>query len=151
MTTLFLLDLFGLVNSNLSNIYTMKDIFVLLLLFYSIDSFSQSIIKQEDNTIYNTAGIDVKPEFPGGLDKLISYVNESYFKTFPSEVKGKVYLIFVVEKDGSLSDIKLLRGIEPPKARELIRIVQNSPKWSPGKQNGKTVRVLYSVVMIIGQ
>ncbi|NBU80687.1 MAG: hypothetical protein EBS55_03455 [Flavobacteriaceae bacterium] len=129
----------------------MKEIIVLLMLFYSIDNFSQSTVKQEDNTIYNSAGIDVKPEFPGGLDKLISYVNESYFKTFPSEVKGKVYLIFVVEKDGSLSGIKLLRGIDPPKAKELIRIVQNSPKWSPGKQNGQTVRVLYTVTMIIGQ
>lgn len=129
----------------------MKEIIVLLMLFYSIDNFSQSTVKQEDNTIYNSAGIDVKPEFPGGLDKLISYVNESYFKTFPSEVKGKVYLIFVVEKDGSLSGIKLLRGIDPPKAKELIRIVQNSPKWIPGKQNGKTVRVLYTVTMIIGQ
>jgi protein TonB len=129
----------------------MKDIFVLLMLFYSIDSFSQIIPEQEDNTIYNTAGIDVKPEFPGGLDKLILYVNESYFKIFPSEVKGKVYLIFVVEKDGSLSGIKLLRGIDPHKAKELIRIVQNSPKWSPGKQNGQTVRVLYTVTITIGQ
>lgn len=128
----------------------MKKIIVLLLLFYFIDGFSQTIEKQEDNNIYNTAGIDVKPEFPGGLDKLTSYVNESYFKTFPSEVKGKVYSIFVVEKDGSLSDIKILRRVDPTKAKELIRILQNSPKWSPGKQNGQTVRVLYSVVMIIG-
>lgn len=120
------------------------------MLIYSIDNFSQSKIKSEDNNIYNTAGIDVKPEFPGGIDKLTSYVNESYFKTFPSEVKGKVYAIFVVEKDGSLSDVKILRRVDPAKEKELIRILQNSPKWSPGKQNGQFVRVLYSVAMIIG-
>jgi protein TonB len=129
----------------------MKKITALLLLLYSITCFSQSVEKLEDNNIYNTAGIDVQPEFPGGLDKLNTFVNESYLKAgFASEVKGKVYAMFVIEKDGSLSDIKLLRKVDPPKAGALIQILKTSPKWNPGKQNGKIVRVLYSVPLVIG-
>lgn len=128
----------------------MKKLIALLLLFYCIDSFSQSTEKQEDNNIYNTAGLDVKPEFPGGLDKIKTLVNESYLKTFPAEIKGKVYSMFVVEKDGSLSDVKILRGVDADKAKELIRILSSLPKWIPGQQNGKIVRVLISLPLVIG-
>ena len=129
----------------------MKKIIILLILFYSITSFSQSVEKQEDNNIYNTAGLDVKPEFPGGLDKLKSLVNENYLKSeFASERKGKVYAMFVIEKDGSLSDVKILRGVDTDKAKVLIQILKNLPKWNPGKQNKQTVRVLYALPLVIG-
>lgn len=130
----------------------MKKIIVLLILFYSIDSFSQSVEKSEDTNIYNLAGIDVKPEFPEGLDKLNAIVNESYLKAgFESEVKGKVYALFVIEKDGSLSGVKILRGVDSVKAKAIIQILENLPKWNPGKQNGQIVRVLYTVQLVIGK
>ena len=129
----------------------MKKIIALLILFYSINSVSQSIEKPEDNNIYAVAGINVKPEFPGGLEKLNALVNESYLKgEFASEIKGKVYALFVVEKDGSLSGIKILRGIDSAKAKELIRILKSLPKWIPGEQNGQVVRVMYALPMVIG-
>ncbi|QBZ97741.1 energy transducer TonB [Flavobacterium sangjuense] len=129
----------------------MKKIITLLLLFYSIANFSQTAEKVEDNNIYNVAGLNTKPEFPGGLDKLKSLVNESYLKTYPAEVKGKVYAIFVIEKDGSLSDVKILRGVDADKAKELIRILENLPKWNPGKVKDQIVRVLYTVPLVIGK
>lgn len=129
----------------------MKKIITLLILFYSIDSFSQTVEKLEDNNIYAIAGIDVKPEFPGGLEKFNALVNESYLKgEFASEIKGKVYAIFVIEKDGSLSDIKILRGVDAAKAKEIIRILKSLPKWNPGKQNGQIVRVHYALPLVIG-
>ena len=129
----------------------MKKIIVLLVLFYSVDSFSQTTEKAEDTNIYSIAGIEVKPEFPEGLDKLNAIVNENYLKAgFESEVKGKVYALFVIEKDGSLSGVKILRGVDSVKAKALIQILENLPKWNPGKQNGKTVRVLYTVQLVIG-
>ena len=129
----------------------MKKIIALLILFYSINSVSQSIAKPEDNNIYAVAGINVKPEFLGGLEKLNALVNESYLKgEFASEIKGKVYALFVVEKDGSLSGIKILRGIDSAKAKELIRILKSLPKWIPGEQNGQVVRVMYALPMVIG-
>lgn len=128
----------------------MKKIVVALILFYSIANFSQSIEVTEDNAIYSLKGIDVKPEFPEGLDKLNAIVNESYLKAgFEFEIKGKVYSIFVVEKDGSLSDVNILRGLDSVKAKELIRILKSLPKWNPGKQNGKIVRKHYVLPLII--
>ena len=130
----------------------MKKIIALLVLFYSVDSFSQSAEKAEDTNIYSVAGIDVKPEFPEGLDKLKALVNESYLKAgFESEIKGKVYALFVIEKDGSLSGVKILRGVDSVKAKAIIQILENLPKWNPGKQNGKIVRVLYTVQLLIGK
>lgn len=129
----------------------MKIIIALVVLFYSVDNFSQGAEKQKDNTIYAVAGIDVKPEFPDGLEKLNALVNESYLKSgFASEIKGKVYFIFIVEKDGSLSDVKILRGVDAAKAKELIRILKSLRKWNPGKQNGTIVRVMYALPLVIG-
>ena len=129
----------------------MKIIIALVVLFYSVDNFSQGAEKQKDNTIYALAGIDVKPEFPDGLEKLNALVNESYLKSgFASEIKGKVYFIFIVEKDGSLSDVKILRGVDAAKAKELIRILKSLRKWNPGKQNGTIVRVMYALPLVIG-
>lgn len=129
----------------------MKKIIVLLVLFYSIDNFSQNTEKQ-DNNIYAMAGIDVKPEFAGGLDKLNSLVNETYLKAgFESKIKEKVIALFVVEKDGSLSDIKILRGVDSAKSEELIRILKSLPNWNPGKKNGQIVRVLYPLSLLIGK
>ena len=144
---------------------TMKKIIALLILFYSIDSFSQSIEKHDDNLIYDMAGLNVKPEFPEGLVKLNSDINENLRKVgFGTEIetekktranarvkekpKTKIYTMFVVEKDGSLSDIKVLGKVDSRKAEELIRILKNLPKWNPGKQNGIIVRVLYPLTVV---
>ena len=133
------------------NKFTMKIIIALVVLFYSVDNFSQGAEKQKDNTIYAVAGIDVKPEFPEGLEKLNALVNESYLKgEFASEIKGKVNALFVIEKDGSLSDVKILRGVDAAKAKELIQILKSLPKWNPGKQNGTIVRVMYALPLVIG-
>jgi len=141
----------------------MKKIITLLILFYSIDSFSQSIEKHDDNLIYDMVGLNVKPEFLEGLVKLNSYVNENLRKVgFGAETetktrpntrvkekpKTKIYTMFVVEKDGSLSNIKVLGKVDTRKAEELIRILKNLPKWNPGKQNGIIVRVLYPLTII---
>lgn len=128
----------------------MKKIISLLVLLCSINSFSQSSVK-EDNNIYALNGIDVKPEFQGGMDTFNSLVNESYLKSgFKSEKKQKVYLIGIIEKDGSLGDLKMLRGADSIDANELIAIVKSLPKWSPGKQNGAIVRVHYVFPLEIG-
>jgi protein TonB len=105
-------------------------------------------VVEEDNNIYSTAGIEVKPDFPGGLQKFYSYIGRAY--NAPEDCgSGKVFVNFVVEKDGSLTDIKVVREVCPGSGKEAIRVLKSCPKWNPGEQNGKKVRVLYSLPISI--
>ena len=106
-------------------------------------------VVEEDNGIYNTAGIEVKPDFPGGLEKFYKFVGNNYRTPEEDGLKGKVFVTFVVEKDGSLTDIKVIRDIGYGTGKEAIRVLKSSPKWNPGEQNGKKVRVLYSLPITI--
>ncbi|MEY4038435.1 MAG: hypothetical protein RIR67_745 [Bacteroidota bacterium] len=106
-------------------------------------------VVEEDNTVYNTAGIEVKPDFPGGMEKFYSFVGKNYQTPEEEGLKGKVYVTFVVEKDGSLTDIKVLRDIGFGTGKEAIRVLNKCPRWTPGEQNGKKVRVLYSLPITI--
>ena len=108
-----------------------------------------SQVVEEDNTIYNTAGIEVKPDFPGGIAKFYSYIQRTFQpvedENFPG---GRVFVSFVVEKDGTLTDIKILRDAGYGTGKEAERVLKKCPKWVPGEQNGKKVRVLYSLPIV---
>jgi len=106
-------------------------------------------VVEEDNTVYNTAGIEVKPDFPGGMDKFLAFVGKNYTPPEEEGLKGKVYVTFVVEKDGSLTDIKVLRDIGYGTGKEAIRVLNKSPRWTPGEQNGKKVRCTFSLPISI--
>ena len=106
-------------------------------------------VVEEDNQVYNTAGIEVKPDFPGGIEKFYKFVGNNYKTPEEEGLKGKVYVTFVVEKDGSLTDIKVLRDIGYGTGAEAIRVLKKCPRWTPGEQNGKKVRVLYSLPITI--
>ena len=96
----------------------------------------------EEQKIFTVVEND--PEFPGGMDALYKYLAENikYPKLAQENgITGKVYLTFVVERDGSITDIKTLRDIGGGCAAEAIRVVKSMPKWKPGKQRGKAVRV----------
>ena len=103
----------------------------------------------EDTNIYSSAGIEVKPDFPGGIEKFYKYVGNNYRAPEEEGLKGKVYVTFVVEKDGSLTDIKVIRDIGYGTGQEAVRVLKKCPKWNPGEQNGKKVRVLYSLPITI--
>jgi protein TonB len=102
-------------------------------------------VVEEDNTVYNTAGIEVKPEFPGGMEKFYSFIQRNYQMPDEEGLKGKVYVTFVVEKDGSLTDIKVLRDIGYGTGKEAVRVLKATPRWNPGEQNGKKVRCTFSL------
>ena len=108
-----------------------------------------AVVEEVDNNIYNTAGIEVKPEFPGGMDRFYTFVAKNYQTPEEDGLKGKVYVTFVVEKDGSLTDIKVIRDIGYGTGKEAIRVLNKCPRWNPGEQNGKKVRVLYSLPITI--
>ena len=92
--------------------------------------------------------VEVMPEFPGGIKALMNYFSKSI--QYPKEAKdkgiqGRVTLQFIINQDGSLSDIKVNRGVHPALDAEAIRIVNSMPKWEPGYQRGQAVRVKYTV------
>ncbi|PXY45633.1 energy transducer TonB [Flavobacterium hydrophilum] len=115
----------------------------------NLHNYKGEVIKEEEeNQVYNTAGLEVKPEFPGGLETMNAFIKQN-FKNPKDGLKGRIYATFILEKDGSLSDIKILRDLGHETGKEAIRVLKLFPKWSPGKQNNKIVRVLYSIPMVI--
>ena len=102
-------------------------------------------VVEDDNSIHNMAGIEVKPDFPGGIQKFYTYIMNNYRIPDEEGLNGNVFVTFVVEKDGRLTDIKVLRDIGFGTGKEALRVLNNSPKWNPGEQNGKKVRVQYSL------
>lgn len=104
---------------------------------------------EEDTSVHSLAGIEQKPEYPGGIEKFYQFVGKNYQAPEEEGLKGKVYVTFVVEKDGSLTDIKVIRDIGYGTGKEAIRVLNKCPKWIPGEQNGKKVRVLYSLPITI--
>jgi len=96
-----------------------------------------------DNEIYTI--IDEFPSFPGGDMERINYIRSKL--VYPNtaiinSVQGSVVVVFIIEKDGSISNIKIEKGIGSGCDEEAVRVVQNMPNWMPGKQRGKAVRVL---------
>lgn len=100
----------------------------------------------QDTKVYGFVSLDTQPSYPGGMDKFYEYIGKAV--KYPKEaqeknIQGKVFLSFIVETDGTLTDIKTEKKLDPSLDEEAIRIVKGSAKWIPGKQNGKPVRVLY--------
>ncbi len=92
--------------------------------------------------------VEAMPEFPGGMGALMKYLAENI--KYPSLAKesgiqGRVFINFVVEPDGSISNVKVLRGIGGGCDEEAVRVVESMPKWKPGMQRGKPVRVSYNL------
>jgi protein TonB len=95
--------------------------------------------------------VEEQPSFPGGEDKMFEYLysNIKYPQVAKeNNITGRVFLTFVVEKDGSIANAKILRDIGGGCGQEALRVVKNMPKWSPGKQRGKPVRVQFNLPVV---
>ncbi len=103
---------------------------------------------QEDEPKKTFTVVEVMPEYPGGVNEMMKFLAENIkYPTVAKEngVSGKVYVSFIVEKDGLISDITILRGIGAGCDEEAIRVIKMMPKWKPGTQRGQAVRVQYNV------
>ena len=116
-----------------------------------VDNPKPTLIENEDpEGVYKMSGIDVKPEFIGGMAEFYRYVSKNFrLPDHPDLKSGKIFVSFVIEKDGSTTDVKVIRDIGFGTGEEAMRVVKNSPKWNPGVQNGKAVRVMYSLPISI--
>lgn len=92
--------------------------------------------------------VEQMPSFPGGISGLRTYLNQNI--RYPAEaqencVQGRVVVSFVVGKDGHISDVTVLRSVDPSLDKEAVRVIRNMPRWTPGKQGGEPVKVRYNV------
>jgi TonB family protein len=109
-------------------------------------SDTQSVDQQDDPKKFRP--VEIVPDFPGGMEGFGKFIERNL--RYPATARannthGRVIVTFVVERDGSLTDLKVARGIGDGCDEEALRIIKSSPKWKPGYQDGKPVRVAYSV------
>ena len=118
------------------------------------DEVTEGLIVPEVGEVENSDFVDVyaiveqMPEFPGGEVELFHYISKNIH--YPQEAKekgiqGRVFIGFVIEKDGSVSNVRNLRGVDSELDAEAMRVVESMPKWKPGMHNGEFVRVSYQI------
>ena len=105
----------------------------------------KAVEKEDDVPVWF---VDEMPEFPGGMASLLRFINSSIkYPVIAQEngIQGKVIITFVIDKEGSVTNVNVFRGIDSSLDAEAMRVVKNLPKWKPGKQNGRPVKVNYNV------
>jgi protein TonB len=124
----------------------MNKILYLLMVFFSIQMVSaQEATTVSNDKVYSTSGVDIKPEFPGGVTEFYRYIGKNYKLPNVEKLAGKIYVTFVIEIDGSITGMKVLRDIGYGTGEEAIRVLSKCPKWIPGEHNGQKVRCTYSL------
>jgi hypothetical protein len=115
--------------------------------------YVELIVNNKNNdAVYNTTGVDTKPQFPGGISEFYKFVAKNFKiseEASKMKLKGKVHLKFTIEKDGSLSDFSILRDIGYGSGEEALRVLKLSPNWIPAMVNNKPVRMEYSLPISI--
>ena len=90
------------------------------------------------------------PKYPGGIEKMFEFIADNL--RWPGDddacIQGRVVVSFIVEKDGSLTDVKVIKSVDPAFDKEAIRVVKSMPKWEPGMWRGKLARVKYCIPII---
>ncbi len=107
--------------------------------------------KQEEVTEEIFVVVEKQPEFPGGNTAMMKFLSDNIkYPIIAQEngIQGRVITNFVVERDGSITDVQVVRGVDPSLDKEAVRVIQSMPKWTPGKQRGSTVRVRFTLPVV---
>ena len=123
---------------------SLKVALMMLVLFFS---FTTSTAQTKKNDMVFDV-VEVMPQYPGGQIAMLKYLMENI--KYPEQamkkgIQGRVAVSFIVEKDGSISNVRPILSVHPLLNKEAVRVVESMPKWTPGKQNGKPVRVRFNV------
>lgn len=118
----------------------------LFLIFLFVTPYAKA--QNSPNRVNTSVSVEVMPEFPGGIQKFYQYIGQNY--RYPAAatkagVSGRIYIQFVIEKDGSVTDVKVLNGLGYGTTEEAVRVIKRSPRWKSGIQKGKKVRVLFTL------
>ena len=109
----------------------------------------KTVVSQTDPKVFDT--VEQMPEYPGGMQAMIEFLqaNMKYPENAAKQnVEGRVTVQFVVETDGSVTDVHVAKQVFPSLDAEAIRVVQAMPKWTPGKDKGRVVRVKYNLPIV---
>ncbi len=122
-----------------------KLLLIFAILSFTFSGFSQGNEVQGEQELHK-GRIDKQPQFPGGQAKLVEFLQENL--VYPTDAQenrtqGQVYVEFVIEADGSITNAKVIRGIGSGCDEETVRVVNSMPNWTPGNHKGKNVRVKY--------
>jgi hypothetical protein len=119
-----------------------------LMLTVAVANAQNTTSSSFTDSVYSVKSIEVMPQYPGGMARFYEFIGKKY--RFPPAaleigVSGRLIASFVVEKDGTLTDISILKDLGYGTAQELIKVLNLSEKWTPGKQDGRLVRVRYTL------
>ena len=109
-------------------------------------SAQKTVVAEKNQQVFDI--VEQMPEYPGGLPALLDYLNQNVKYPEDAEkqkIEGRVLAVFVVETDGSISNVEVVKPVFPSLDAEAVRVLAAMPKWTPGKQSGKLVRVKYTV------
>lgn len=110
------------------------------------------VVEQEitENQVVSFHAVEVRPEPKGGMKAFYQFISDNFrVPEVGHNFRAKIFVGFVVEKDGSLTDIKIIRDAGYGTGDEAVRVLQKAPKWKPGIQNGKPVRVAYQLPIVV--
>ncbi|MBQ5466617.1 MAG: energy transducer TonB [Muribaculaceae bacterium] len=109
----------------------------------------KTVVSQSKQNVYDV--VEQMPEFPGGMPAMIEFLQTNL--NYPKDAKkqnvgGRILVMFVVEADGSISNVRVAKKVFPSLDAEALRVVKAMPKWNPGKEKGKPVRVNFSLPIV---
>lgn len=126
----------------------MKTLFTLIFFLLSLICVVDIKAQEKSTTDEIYVKVDVMPEFPGGMDDL-SYFFYTHLK-YPEDAKkekieGVVYISFIVDETGKVKNVKVIKGVHASLDKEAVRVASQMPNWTPGKHNGKNVKVQFNL------
>ncbi|MBX9806445.1 MAG: energy transducer TonB [Flavobacteriaceae bacterium] len=124
----------------------MKNFLFLTIAFFSFQFVdAQEQISQPTDAIYNYKDVDVKPDFPNGIGDFYQFIAKNYVFPNVKKLRGKVFVAFIIEKDGSIGEVVILRDLGCGTGEEAIRVLKKSPKWIPAQLKGEKVRCRFNL------
>ena len=127
----------------------MKKLIILsLMALFGLTTVSaqKTVVAQKNQKVFDV--VEQMPEYPGGIQALFEYLSQNVKYPADAEnqkVEGRVIATFIVETDGTINNVEFVKPVFPSLDAEAIRVLSGMPKWTPGKQSGKEVRVKYTV------
>ena len=122
---------------------------MMAVLCFMTANAQKTVVSQSNQNVYDQ--VEQLPEYPGGMSAMIEFLqtNLKYPEdAIKQKVGGRVMVMFVVETDGSLSNVRVARKVFPSLDAEAVRVVKTMPKWKPGKEKGRAVRVNFTLPVV---